>query len=226
MEDVVHRHVRFAVVIACLAVLVPGPVAADVVEPTLRTERAWFHCTDGAKVQTLEMWGGNLPSWDTQPPASSVQDGAGCGFVDHPLHGLSLSGEPWSGADWRGTFVGNLDSITVDVHQLLSDNSVATVNGTGFGVRLFVDGEQVLNDSIDLADWQPENSNVTRTTSFTVAGLGYLVEDGDGTIERDIRLYLFSKMVGETWVFDTTEVPAGLTFNPDAPAARVLHAGK
>jgi hypothetical protein len=55
---------------------------------------------------------------------------------------------------------------------------------------------------------------------FTITGLPYVTEEGDGVKKRTIVLNVAAASEPlMAWVFDTTEVPSGLTFNPAAPAA-------
>jgi hypothetical protein len=58
------------------------------------------------------------------------------------------------------------------------------------------------------------------------------LEDGDGVNEHFLRLLVGidgfpgeDQPTGSTmWVWDTTEVPSGLTFNPTAPAGDTVQA--
>ena len=77
-------------------------------------------------------------------------------------------------------------------------------------------------------DIYDENGNVVDTRTG-----GLVSEDGDGTNVHTIALGLgvhgtaFGQPTGykvATWVWDTTEVPGGITFNPATPAAATVAA--
>lgn len=95
------------------------------------------------------------------------------------------------------------------------------------------------------------NSGATDRFQFTVTNLGYAneiydaqgklidierggmaLEDGPGTAEHTLRLLIgiddfpagAQRTGNDLWVWDTTEVPAGITFNPATPAAATVEA--
>lgn len=214
---------RTSAVLLALLVCASSAAAADEpAAPSLRTERVYLHCAGEVKAQNVPFALGEVPGWDTTAPTGSVQSGAGCGWYEN-------AGGAWLGpnrttldAEWEGTFTGNVDSITVELHDI----HVSAARATGvFLARatLFVDGQEHLNTG-EGGDLQltpvPSETRLSERMTFTLGNLGLDDEQGDGTQVRTFRLVLRS--LGEeqsAWVWDTTEVPAGLTFNPPAAEA-------
>lgn len=224
------------VLAACSTMLIAIPASADHggIHPSVRTERTYFTCVGSTKVQNLSMLAeGQTPGWDTTAPTQSVQQGAGCGTVD-PL--LTDPGSVNNGHDgaWIGTFAGNLTSMTVEAHMI--DLGVSRTDDTfPLLITLMIDGDiwiqrttvvdmtlvrsatnltGMLRFSItDLGSWTNVYDAEGRIVDVLTEGL--VTEDGDGTREREITLGLRAYADYPTaWVWDTTEVPAGITFNP------------
>lgn len=207
-----------------LALALGAPAVADHggIHPTFRNERTYFHCAGDTKSQNLSVALGDVPSWDTNEPPGSVEDGEGCGFHD-PLLNANVPGPYPFYAVWEGTFTGNLRDLAVEVHRLLPQSGATFPNR--FVLNLQVDGESRYSGDINLTP-EESSSGASHRMLFTLQGLGYATEDGDGTQERTIRLTLTSYNETQSiWVFDTTEVPAGITFNPAASQGTVYQAG-
>jgi hypothetical protein len=215
--------VRVPAVLLALLVAAPPALATSPTEPpALRTERVWFHCAGQVPVQNVPFATGQVPGWDTTAPTRSVQSGAGCGWYEN-------AGGAWLGpnrttldAEWEGTFRGNVDSLTVELH----DVHVSAARATGvFLARatLLVDGKEHLNtgEGGDLRLTPvPSQTRLSERMTFTLAGLDLDDEPGTGSTVRRYRLVLRSLMEEQSaWVWDATEVPSGITFNPAAPEA-------
>lgn len=231
---------KFAVVavLALVASLIALPAHAThgTAHPTFRTEHAWFHCTGDTKLYNAN-WLMNLGAesvympWDTTPPAASATTGAGCGSYD--LGGVT---NPVYDPVFRGYFNGNLRDLTIRLHHLLLSNTrrgqpvSLTVQAAIDGVNLFPgDGKSVTVTPT------PANMGVTEAFEVSITNIGFAndvldaagnvvgvetggaaYEDGDGDDEHELTVF-----VGLTeyprpglWVWDTTEVPSGITFNP------------
>ncbi|MBW3665279.1 MAG: hypothetical protein KY469_19470 [Actinobacteria bacterium] len=192
------------------------------------TEANYFHCAGDLKLQNAEIIANsNIPSWDTTPPAGSVTAGEGCGTYET----LLTSGDnPYNGMDgiWEGTFTGNLESFTVEVHKI--DTGTSRVDDTEAALLwIRIDGVDVVARQADGTPMAAERSSTGASIkyTFTVTGLqGYNLERGAGTIERTITIGVrsFANNQG-AWVWDTTEVPAGVTFNPASPAGTLVFPG-
>ena len=213
-----HTLVKAGLLVA-LALSLAVPAAADHgdIHPTLRTEQTYFHCAGPVKVQNFYTAQGVIPGWDTNPPAGSVQAGEGCGYYENII---TEDADPSPvKATWEGTFAGNLDSLTVELHRLLPAAGASTnlVVGT-----VTIDGVERFSGDIDL---QPVASETGASTmaKFSLRRLKYLTEDGDGTTERTIRVTIDSYNEQQSaWVWDTTEVPSGVVFNPASLAGSTV----
>ena len=211
---------RFLVVLTMILASAGAPAAADHGQhPTLRTERVWFHCAGDVKVQNAAYAQRVVPSWNTTPPAQSVQQGAGCGYYENAAGGYLGPNETTLDSVWEGSFTGNLDSLTVELHNIHA--SAARAGETfKFRANLLIDGVDVLDPDAPQIEVvpAPSSTRLSEAMRFTVTGIGLQPEDGDGAQARRIRLVIRSLTEAQSaWVWDTTEVPAGLEFNPSAP---------
>jgi len=175
-----------------------------------------------------------------------VQAGAGCGFLDialedtgslgsgTPLDGpwdenVDKSNDPSFDAAFAGTFTGNLDTLTLEMHRIHgpTDRAYAPLLGGNFEgvISIKIDGEEIaLTDSHFVAPVTESSTGASESFELSIQDLGFMVEEGDGTIERTIEIRLdhyYSDTAG-VWVWDTTEVPSGITFNPATLAAARL----
>ena len=213
---------------AALAVLVMAVPAAADHGVHLRSEDVFFHCATANKLANVDyLQSTTLPTWDTTAPSASVQSGAGCGWVDNSAFRSTQAGNSAHDGAWSGTFTGNLSSLTATVHSISAGPGRAGGTQT-FRATLLVDGVSMfgLDDTgrANRADitLEPKISSTQLSSEyqFTITNLPFALEDGDGTKEREIVLNLAAgsePLMG--WVYDTTEVPSGLTFNPATPAA-------
>jgi len=221
-------------VIATLA----GPAAADHegIHPTFREERAYFHCVGANKVQNAEA----AAPWDTTAPAS-VQTGAGCGV----LEAEDLPGDQSSEGRFSGTFVGNIQNMTVEM-WILGHSTYSAVLPADVAVTLEIDGDTYLatGEGTEMS-WQESETGASRKVEFTITHLGsatevldadgnvvdvtttgFATEDGDGETEHAVSLTVGHSFADEygAWVWDASEVPAGITFNDPTPASTKLRA--
>lgn len=221
---------RAAVVGAALsAMAVTTASATAVASPTFNQQQVWFNC-DGQQTKVVNAnnaaLGGQVPGWDTSAPTASVSGGAGCGQLDPAFLIATVEDTAVADGAWSGTFTGNLSSLTVELHSIYAGTARA---GTKFGIipRLYVDGQPLTFDKANL-DVTPVRSSTgaSEKITFSLTGLK-LTEDlnkdgipdpGSGTKQRKITLqvanrYIDGNAVG-AWVWDTTEVPSGIVFNP------------
>ena len=205
------RPVRLLLVLAL--VLAAAPAAADHgdIHPTKRTERTYFKCLGSNKVQNVDMAQGTMPTWSTTAPTQSVQQGAGCGTADTGV--TNANQENAFDGVWKGTFTGNVDSITVEAHAI--DSTPRATGSHPILAILTVDGEQLLPQTRIVPTTVRSSTQASSKLTFSITGLPYLTEDGDGTAVRTFTLSLKSYAdYPAAWVWDTTEVPSGITFNP------------
>ena len=204
---------------------VHGPTGTEFT-PNVPTERVYFHCEGAAKLHNV-LVDASVP-WNTTAPTQSVQQGAGCGSLDNGLWGNNQVSSQDS--HFQGAFVGNIDSITVEAHNIYAgparQGGTFTVN-----VRLAVAGEALLGATGKNVTVTPVKSSTgaSEMIKFTITNLNLMNEAND--MEHDVLLTLHGGgfvanaqvfPVHDTqnvWVYDTTEVPSGLIFNPATPEA-------
>jgi hypothetical protein len=199
----------------------PGEEAVE-----LRTEEAFFLCDDDYLVQNLADLEGRLATWGPDAPEQSVAEGAGCGSADSPL--MQQTPGNLYDATWEGTFTGALDSMTLHLHNIYAGPARL---GEPFQlkVRLFVNGrDQFGEDGADVAVTAVRSdTGLSELIELTISDIG-LVAPTDETRRQRITLVVHGgtpRHTGPTvtdttsaWVWGTTEVPAGITFNPEEPA--------
>ena len=209
------RRVLLIVAVVLLAVVPAG--AEEVWVPNLVTEQVWFAC--GA--EKLENAEDNVATWDTEAPTQSVTTGAGCGTVDLPF--MQSAPANIYDATWTGYFTGNLDTLNVELHNIYVGPGRAT-GRLSAAVRLFIDGVPVFDELGREVTFTPERSatGLSEMVKFSITNLGYVSESEN--FEHEVSLVMHGGATqnrGPTltdtlsgWVWDTTEVPSGMTFNP------------
>ena len=218
-----HALLHIALTIGLLTAMAVPAAAAD--GSTYRSERTYFHCNGTTKVGNVNFQAETaLPSWNTTAPAQSVQQGGGCAFVDNLV--TMTAQRNAMDAVFEGDFVGNLNTFTVQVHNVYAGPARQS-NTINFQVALTVDGKSMFGGP-DLTPTAKAiavpltagNSGASGIAEFTVNGLNFGTELGDGTTRRRIVLKI-SQTGADTsaWVFDATEAPAGITFNSPSQAA-------
>lgn len=207
------------------AMALHGPTGVDFT-PNDRTEQVYFHCEGATKLQNVVV-DGSIP-WNTTAPSASVTAGAGCGSLDNGLQGNNQVSIQDS--HFQGAFSGNIDDITVLAHNIYLGPARQTAS-YGVNVRLAIDGEALLGANGKDVTVTPVRSStgLSELVKFTITGINFMNEAND--IEHDVLLTLSGGAVAvpnganpvrdsqNLWVYDTTEVPSGLIFNPAAPEA-------
>jgi hypothetical protein len=197
-----------------------GPTGEEFT-PNDRLERVYYHCEGAAKLHN-SVQDGSIP-WNTTAPTQSVTAGAGCGSLDNGLWGNNQVSVQDS--HFGGSFAGNIDKMTVEAHNIYlgpgRQSSSFSVN-----VRLLIDGEPMLGASGKNVTVTPVRSSTgaSEMIKFSIIGLNLMDEPND--IEHEVLLtlaggafvanaQLFPVHDSQSlWVYDTTEVPSGIVFNP------------
>jgi hypothetical protein len=210
--------------------LVGAPATAEdeVFVPNLRTEQVWFHCEGDTKVHDSVSNG--AIGWDTTAPTQSVTAGAGCGSVDNPVHGNNQVSV--QDAHFGGFYDGNLDTMTVELHNIYVGAARAQGPLT-FNIRLAVDGTPILGEAGKDVSVSPVRSatGASEMVKFTIAGIG--LTDALNNLEHDVLMTVTGgapandaavpiRDTASGWVYDSTEVPAGIVFNPATPESVVV----
>lgn len=209
----------------------------DPYEPVFNPERAFVHCS-ADKLTNANQDGPTTSTWDTEAPAGSVADGEGCGTAD-----AVLSEEASETVVWEGTHTGNLDAMTIELYMIdagivrathVSDGATGEVpeDPTGtlpddtipslafediwVNMAIYVDG--IAAGWVGEAKMRAEytNSDVTARMRMTLTDIGLLDEDeaGEHTIRIEFSTADYYNGDSGIWVWDTTEVPAGVDFSP------------
>ena len=232
------RRVNATLALFALAIFAAVPASATHgdIHPTYRAERVYFHCADeNVRVHNVAAAQTGAPiAWNTSAPSGAFAgEGDGCLTADPNLGSQNgkLCAEPLTppppecqhtgvvlDAEFEGTFKGNLRQLTAHLHDVShrSDTPLGPVQN--LAVSLWIDGVQVLNNFATTPTAVSENAGVTHAVEFSITDIGLGVEDGNGQIQRTYRLTIRSADAN-IWVYDASEVPAGITFNPQTLAA-------
>ena len=128
---------KLLVALPTVLILAAAPAIAEEV-PEIAPLTTYFHCSGNVRAQNA-LAAQPVPTWNTTPPAASVQQGAGCGFAD-PGAQTGRNQENVYDAMFKGTFTGNLDSLTVRLHDM-GVGAARTGAQQELGIRVSVDGD-------------------------------------------------------------------------------------
>ncbi len=198
-----------------------------------RTERVYFHCEGALKLHNVAQ-DGSIP-WDTTAPTASATAGAGCGSLDNGLQGNNQVSIQDS--HYQGSFAGNIRNITVLAHNIYVGPGRATTS-YGVNVRLSIDGVSLLGVNGKDATVTPLRSStgLSELVKLTITGIDLMDEPSD--TKHDVLLTLSGGAVAvpnganplrdsqNLWVYDTTEFPSGLIFNPPTMEAVTVAASE
>lgn len=209
--------------------------SAQAAAPVLPTKEAFFACpSDGVKVINAAPITSAAATWDDTKPTASVQSGAGCGFADPgPLNGTGM--ETIYDVPVKGTFTGNLDSLTIRFYDINVGPSRQSQMLTA-ALRVTIDGQSMFGNTTAAtpapaakpvtAKLVPTSTGAANLFEVTVTDLGFIEREGTPQdVEHAISIALGgSSDVVSGWVMDTTETPSSIVFNPTTPAAVTVKA--
>ena len=191
--------------------------------PLYCTQQVWFADSGTKAGNAAAAGGGSYPTWDTTAPTTSVQGGAGGGFLTTGV-GRQMASDPQTdaatGATFNGQFTGALDNMMVDMFLFAPATAAADPAGAYVGsLEMDIDGQQVLMPSQVNLVLEPAGDAVLKAR-FAItdlqAALDYAELDSGPDVVHDIRFFFSAYgLVSATGVvvYDTTEVPGGITFN-------------
>jgi hypothetical protein len=241
--------VRLArILLPALLTLPLGAVTAgaeeDGFEPDLTPQTAWFTC-DGASTpdyQANYRLGDATPTWAFEEPTGAFPADH-CGSLHQSLFGGTEQESPYD-LSFAGTFEGNLDTITVRLHNAF----VGTARGAStmpISVRLTVDElsvfgiQEFTGTDVDggtfetvthtgprprdmVATLVPGDHGATDVYEFDIAGLDYLLQDdlGDKRIVLTIATPLSGSNAQNVWAWGTAETDSSITFNAEVTPDR------
>ncbi len=209
-----NRLVTFALgLLLAVAVMAPAGATHGGIHPTKRTERVYFKCVDGQKLQNIPRVNGAIPTWNTTAPTQAFAQG-GCGQYENLLTDGANPRNPHD-AVWEGTFTGNLDNLSVEVHNIFV-GAARTGGPFSARVKVFVDDVLYLNQGPVRLTPVPSSAGPSVKLAFSLTDFQLMTEDGDGTQQRTITLVLGSfTEIQSLWVWGSTDAPSGITFNPE-----------
>lgn len=199
----------------------PDQVADSGDEYDICTVQTYFHASDPNKVSNLADQDGSplaLPSWDTNPPAGSVTGGNGAGYAASSPAGNAGQGR----AVFVGTFEGELDVLDFDLHLLYH----GLFQPDDIDVNIVIDDAvYAIASQFEVKDGPAPTASTPATfmQEFAVTGIRAALErrglptDGTHTIRVEVAPY-FTDSGNWAYVYDTTEVPSGILFNPEVLA--------
>lgn len=198
--------------------------AGDIVYPE---EQVWIHEGE-TKVGNLTQHGDQPPApWDTEPPTDSVAAGAGAGALSGLGSFESLVADAPQSATFAGGFDGCLDTILVELYAFQPTNRTGSSGSLeeaphNFGAELVIDGRTIaLGGPKEAATVPNPDGQATYRLRFALTGVRAAMERRGLTLDgaHDLQLTMTAWFVNTNnvvYVWDTTEVPAGLTFNGTA----------
>lgn len=213
-----------AIAVLAAAMLVPATAGAEGELPTFTQQDVWFNC-DGQDAKVVNA-SAKIPGWDTTKPTASVQSGAGCGQLDPAFLINTVENTSQADASWTGTFTGNLNQLTVELHSIYAGTARTGAQKFGFTPKLYIDGELISFDKAILeATPVPSATKASEMIRFSLTNLNVvddlnadgIADPGPGTTEHTITLQAANQYINTNglgaWVWDTSEVPAGISFN-------------
>lgn len=232
------RLARLLLVPLAVFALLGTPASAEIVGCTdtetntlvLTQEQTYLHQAE-TKAGNLGALGvpHGLPSWNTTAPTTSVQGGAGGGYLANSASYLDPTVKEQTGLTVEGKFNGCLDTMLVNLYAIMPTNRTGTSGSLEESaltamITLTVDGQNIVEGvEIETNSVANPDGDATYLQRFGISELhNALVDFGvDPTAEHTIRLTVAPRYINTDnaiFVYDTTEVPAGILFNgtPDA----------
>ncbi len=200
------------------------PCADDSGDITYRQEPVWFHEGD-SKVGNLADRAGQAPApWDTTEPTASVTSAAGAGALSNLGSLEATAADSANSAIFAGTFDGCMDTILVELYGASPTNRTGTSGSAepaphNFSAELTIDGETFsVPGPAEAVTTDNENGNATERFGFAVTDVRRAMERRglDLTASHEMTLTVtawFANTNNTVYLWDTTEVPAGMVFN-------------
>lgn len=199
------------------------PVTGD---PVFDESSVWLHQAE-TKVGNLGALGAtSFPTWDDEAPTSSVQQGAGGGYHANSANYLLQEEDAKTvvGFTAEGPSFGCLDTVLIDLYAFLPTNRTGTSGSLSESafiglVTLEADGKTLTKaKEVTFATVPNEGGSATYRLRLAVTNIqARLLRAGlDPEGERALRLHVAPRYINTNnavFVYDTTEVPAGMTFN-------------
>jgi hypothetical protein len=195
--------------------------------PIVCREKDWFHAADIPAGNVGALKADATPSWSTTPPGGSQLDGEGGAAIAETYFVSCFDGDRClNDIAFEGTFTGNIDSIAISLHSeeplwarcVVLDNCE---DRDEFRTVLTVD-EHVLYDSGTFSDSvQIDSTTTSQRRDFALVGLydaiaAHGLAGSDVTHSLRLRIMPHNSHPSVVYLYDSTDYPSGLVFNPSA----------
>lgn len=193
--------------------------------PSYCTLQVWFH-QGATKAGNLGATGATqYPSWNTTKPTASVTSGAGGGYATQGVPRQTASDpatDPYVLPTFKGEFTGDIDNLVAEVFIIAPATAAANTPGAYSGsTELTIDGKKILlPTSVDLSLEPVPGNNAAMKATFAITDIAPAMADaglasGPDAVHDVVFGFGAFGLVSATGVvvYDTTEVPSGLTFN-------------
>ena len=210
-----RKGIGVSVAVAAVLVMTFGAPASAThggPHPTFRLETDHFQCLSSNRVQNVGRNNGEVPTWGPTAPTQALAAGGGCVQYENLLSNADTYTSPWDLA-FQGTFTGNLKALTFEIY-LANGPSVSIGEGTA-NATLLIDGEAVHTATQTAFTPEPAGDIKKIVFSYTKLETRFGLEDGDGTIEREIGISWGSFNEQQNlFAWGATDAPSKVVFNP------------
>lgn len=185
----------------------------------------WFHDA-GTKVDNLDNAQGTFATWDATPPEASVTAGAGAGVL--ATSASHQNGTPYDERESftaAGTVDGALDAIAVELYLFPPAGMAQQETTYRVDAELELDGVSLATIDDRTVAMETAGDAVQRIR-FSFTGLAGLIDQYHSFdlvnalgSSHEVKLTVHGTGIGTNgaiFVYDTTEVPAGMVINPPA----------
>lgn len=202
----------------------PDPCADEDGNTTYAEQQVWFHEGE-TKVGNLSDRADQPPApFDTDEPTQSIQQGGGAGSLSTAGSVADLAPGAENSAQFAGTFDGCIDTLLVEMYAFQPTNRTGTSGSLeesphNFGGVLTIDDATItLPGPIEAETVPNPGGQATFRIRFAITDIRARLDrlGADPTGVHDIGLDLtawFINTNNTVYVWDTTEVPSGMTFN-------------
>ncbi len=187
----------------------------------------WFHDA-GAKVGNVQNANDMLASWDGTAPDTSVAGGAGGGVVATSVsHQFVEPHDPKAGFAAAGTYEGAIEDVAVEMYLFPPAGMAQSETSFRVDAQLLIDGHPIASLADVTVPMETAGDAVQRIR-FAFTDLSDISElyGIDLAASHDVELRVHgtgAATSGAVFVYDSTEVPAGMVINP--PAALLAELG-
>jgi hypothetical protein len=163
----------------------------------------------------------DLPTWDTEPPAESVTQGAGAGYLGTSGANAAFGANSrQTSTTIEGTFTGPIDNLAIEMYLFAPARQAAS--NYAMRLQVHIDGALVhISAEPDRGDLS-SGGNAVLVTRFALTNILPIMQlyglDLDQDAEHTITLSLAPWFIADDnsiMVWDTTEAPSGMVINHD-----------